>query len=88
MLQEGVIYRQVQSLVQSQISSRSESEVCTNVNSNHGVTHSNSNSRNDVIGGMKGGLQKFELLISTDISAKNLNTKYMSQYIHYIAICQ
>ena len=36
MLQEGVIYRHVHSLVQSQISSHSESEVCRNVNSNHG----------------------------------------------------
>ena len=45
------------------------------------------NSRNDRIGGVKGGLQKFELVISTDILTKNLNSKYMSQYIHYIAIC-
>ena len=45
------------------------------------------NSRNDRFGNVKGGLRKFELAISTDISAKNLNSKYMSQYIHYIVIC-
>ena len=42
---------------------------------------------NDRIGGVKGGLRKFEMVISTVILAKNLNSKYMSQYIHYIAIC-
>ena len=34
-LQVEVIYREVHSLVQGQISGRSESERCTNVNSNH-----------------------------------------------------
>ena len=35
-LQVEVIYRQVHSLVKGEISSRSELERCTNVNSNHG----------------------------------------------------
>ena len=51
MLQVEVIYKQVHSLVQSQISSRSESEGCTNVNSNHGYCWNGTAEIGDSIGG-------------------------------------
>ena len=51
MLQVGVIYRQDHSLVQGQISSRSESEGCTNVNSNHGYCWNGTAKIDDSIGG-------------------------------------
>ena len=51
MLQVGVIYRQVHSLVQGQISSWSESEGCTNVNSNHGYCWNGTAEIGDSIGG-------------------------------------
>ena len=51
MLQVGVIYRQVHSLVKGQISSRSESEGCTNVNSNHGYCWNWTAEIGDSIGG-------------------------------------
>ena len=51
MLQVEVIYRQVHSLVNGQISSRSESEGCTNVNSNHGYCWNGTAEIVDSIGG-------------------------------------
>ena len=51
MLQVEVIYRQVHSLRQGQISSRSESERCTNVNSNHGYCWNVTAEIGDLIGG-------------------------------------
>ena len=51
MLQVEVIYRQVHSLVKVKISSRSESERCTNVNSNHGYCWNGTAEIGDLISG-------------------------------------
>ena len=50
-MQVEVIYRHVHSLVQGRISSRSESEGCTNVDSNHGYCWNVTAENGDSIGG-------------------------------------
>ena len=50
-LQVEVICRQVRSLIQGQISSPSEQERCTNVNSNHGYCWNGTAEIGDSIGG-------------------------------------